>query len=103
MINKTKTTDILLQIAADMNPALTNPIDIKLGGEAPLFGSGGALDSMALVQFIVEVEAAVEDHFGHNIVLANERAMSQRRSPFLTIQSLANYIDELLTEVLKTA
>jgi hypothetical protein len=100
------TADILALItraAADMNPALATPIDIARGADAPLFGPGAPLDSMALVRFIVEIEALVEDETGTAIILASERAMSQRRSPFLTLGSLAAYVNELLAETTKDA
>ena len=89
---------LLLRTAADMNSSFTRPIEVEKGADAILFGPEGALDSMGLVQFITEVEAVVEDEVGTSIVLANERAMSQRRSPFLSIGSLASYISELLAE-----
>ena len=99
----TEILNLLSRIAADFNPSLPRPIDIALGADAPLFGPGGALDSMALVQFVVEIEAAVEDETGTSVVLANERAMSQRRSPFLTLGTLASYIGELLKEAKEAA
>lgn len=89
---------LLLRVAADSNSSNPNPIDLARGADAPLFGAGAPLDSMALVRFVVEIEAEVEDLTGVPVVLANERAMSQRRSPFLTLGTLAGYITELLNE-----
>jgi D-alanine--poly(phosphoribitol) ligase subunit 2 len=89
---------LLLRSAEDMNPSLTSPIDIKKGADAALFGPQGALDSMGLVRFVGEIEAVIEDETGVSVVLASERAMSQRRSPFLTIGSLAAYVEDLLKE-----
>lgn len=92
------TLNMILCVASDMNPTFATPIDVAKGREASLFGPDGPLDSMALVQFIVEVESALEDTSGKEVVLADERAMSQRRSPFQTIGSLAQYIDQLLAD-----
>lgn len=89
---------LVIRAAEETNPSRRVPIDVQRGAEAPLFGSQGVLDSMALVQFIVEVETALEDHTGTSIVLASERAMSRRRSPFASIGSLVEYIEELFTE-----
>jgi hypothetical protein len=33
---------------------------------------------------------------GHDIVLSDERAVSQRRSPFRDVPSLVQYIDQLV-------
>jgi acyl carrier protein len=95
---KNNLIELILRIAEEMNPTLARPIDIAKAAEAGLYGFSGILDSLALVRLIVEVEVAVEDQFGVALVLASERAMSQRRSPFLTVGSLADYIEALLQE-----
>ena len=61
-----------------------------------LFGPGGRLDSLGLVNFIAEVEARLEDNFDTVITLADEKALSQKRSPFHTIGSLSEYVGSLL-------
>lgn len=66
--------------------------------ESILYGPGAVLDSFALVRFIVVLESAVEEKFGITVVLASQNAMSQKRSPFRTVQSLASYIEEILKE-----
>ena len=91
-------TQLILQVAQEQHPPLLRPADIERGAAAGLYGPGGALDSLALVRFIIELEAAVQDKFGVPVVLANERAMSQKHSPFLTVGSLAGYLEELLIE-----
>ena len=66
------------------------------GENTKLFGSDGVLDSIGLVSFIVFVEEVLEDEFGISIVLADEKAMSRRTSPFSRISYLADYILELI-------
>jgi hypothetical protein len=95
---KDEITKIILKIAEEQNLTLPSPVDISKGAEAGLYGPGGVLDSLALVRFIVEIEAAVEDRFGTSVILASERAMSQRRSPFLTVGALAEYTEEIIKE-----
>jgi acyl carrier protein len=56
-----------------------------------LFGHDGLLDSIGLVGAIAEIELRVREQFGGSLVLADERAMSQTRSPFRTVGSLADY------------
>ena len=63
-----------------------------------LFGKGGQLDSLALVSLIIEVEEKIADEFGVSIVLADERALSQKNSPFLTLQTLNQYVSLLIDE-----
>ena len=65
-----------------------------------LYGSKSKLDSLGLVNLIVTVEQNIEDEFDIAITLADERAMSQKYSPFRTIGSLVEYIEMLLKEML---
>ena len=63
-----------------------------------LFGGGGLLDSIGLVTFIVEVEERLEVEFDVSVILADEKAMSRRTSPFARISYLADYILEVINE-----
>lgn len=63
-----------------------------------LYGEKGYLDSLALVRLIVSIEVMILKEFGKKIVLADEKAVSQKRSPFRTIESLAGYAEKLLNE-----
>ncbi len=63
-----------------------------------LYGDGGILDSIGLVGFIVEVEQSVEEEFNKTISIADEKAMSQKNSPFRTIGALTEYVSMKLEE-----
>ena len=63
-----------------------------------LFGEASQLESLELVSLILIVEENLEEEFDTIITLTNERAMSQKRSPFATVARLASYIDSLLKE-----
>ncbi len=60
--------------------------------ETVLFGSGSQLKSVDLVRLIVDIEFKLEMAFGIGDALSNEKAMSQKNSPFRTVFSLVNYI-----------
>lgn len=70
----------------------------ELGEATPLIGRRALLDSLGLVTLIVDLEQKIEVTFDVALTLANERAMSQKNSPFLTVGSLADYICALLSE-----
>jgi hypothetical protein len=44
------------------------------------------------------VEEAIRDKCGVSVTLADERAMSQARSPFRRVSSLADYAAQLISE-----
>jgi acyl carrier protein len=76
------------------------PYDPLSGSEETVFyGPGGALDSLALVSLILDVEEAVNARWGTSIVLTDERAVAQRRNPFRDVASLADHVMSRLEEV----
>jgi hypothetical protein len=72
---------------------LRDPDDrIACDEKTVLYGSGGALDSLGLVSLILDVELAVNDLTGGNLVLADAQAMAQRRNPFRDVRSMVDYV-----------
>tara|TARA_B110000858_G_C17507780_1_gene339019 strand:- start:204 stop:497 length:294 start_codon:yes stop_codon:yes gene_type:complete len=67
---------------------------IELTLDSKLFGGGGPLDSMSLVNLLVDLEDLIEEDFGISITLADEKAMSRRTSPFSRVKNLVEYIEE---------
>jgi len=76
----------------------TLPKPLSGQGNETIFGPGGVLDSLDLVNFLADLEYRLDESFERKIVLASERAMSQHRSPFRDVDSLTAYISELLAE-----
>ena len=64
----------------------------------PLFGRDGVFDSMGLVSLVVAVEEAISDEHGEEITLADQRAMSEKKSPFVNTEALAEYAQKLIDE-----
>lgn len=86
----------LMREIEDYNEQLECPIDVKQGESCVLFGKGSVIDSIELVSLIIAIEQAAQDCFGKPIALVDERAMSQKNSPFRTVGALADYIVFLL-------
>ena len=74
------------------------PETARSGDNPAIFGSGGALDSLGLVNFLADLEYRLAEVYGRDLVLASERAMSRSRSPFRDVDTLTAYILELLAE-----
>jgi acyl carrier protein len=64
--------------------------------DTPLLGPASAVDSLGLVMIVTTFEAAVNEEFDSTIVLANEKAMSMRHSPFRSVSALSEYALGLL-------
>lgn len=66
--------------------------------ETPIHGVDGGLDSLGLVNFLVAVEEGLERDFGAPIMLSDDRALAREPSPFESVRTLVEYIDDLLRE-----
>ena len=83
---------LVLRVVAAVNTERPADAPISSDLQAMLFGEGAALDSLGLVNLIVAIEQEMEDEWDVSIALADEKAMSQRRSPFRTLGALIDYI-----------
>ncbi len=82
--------DMIIDTAKDLGDDELK-LSEELSADTRLFGKNGALDSMGLVTLIVAVEQAIEDRYDKSIALADEKALSQARSPYRSVASLAEY------------
>lgn len=94
---KCRVKKIVVDAVNELNELLDNKVLINDEGDSELYGQGGVLDSISLVTLIVKVEEKIESEFGSPIILANEKAMSQKRSPFLSVNTLSEYIESLIS------
>ena len=74
----------------------TNLLENDLNDDTPIFGAKSNIDSLGLVTLLINIEQKIEDEMNVNITIADERAMSQKNSPFKTIKSLTNFITDKL-------
>lgn len=93
---QSKIENIILDTLQDLNEELNSDELENPTKDTKLFGGDGALDSLSLVLFITDLEEKISDEFNKEIVLADERAMSRKTSPFRSVQSLSIYVQNLL-------
>jgi acyl carrier protein len=98
MTQNEKLAQLIFDAIDEINTQLSDDKRLEKLPTTALYGDKGKLDSLGLVNFIVAVEQKLQDEFDFPLTLATERAMSQQHSPFRTVQSLINYIMELLEE-----
>ena len=70
-------------------------IDVELTKDSPLMGRTRILDSMGLVNVLVDIETAFLDD-DVEVSLTSETAMSSRISPFRSVRSVCNFIAQQL-------
>lgn len=90
--------EVIFAAIDNFNPLLPPERQLEKSTDTVLFGKSGKLDSLGLVNLIVEVEQKIEDEFSVSLTIADERALSQKVSPFKTVGYLGDYIAILLEE-----
>ena len=91
MIDRTLALEIVLSAlkdAVDQNGGDTSGVT----DETVIVGPGAVIDSIGVVSLIVDIEQRLEMDHQVSVTLANDRAMSQRNSPFRTAAVLADHI-----------
>jgi len=96
MISKEKVNEIIFKCVDETN--IEDGTNISKDLNIILMGTDSEIDSLGLVSLIVVIEEAINIEFDVSITLADEKAMSQRVSPFKTLDTLSNYVTSLLNK-----
>ena len=97
-MNDADVLDLVKTTVEDLNSELGFDHLSNVTSDSDLFGGPSGVDSLSLVRIIAEVERAVGERFGRPVVLADERAMSRRNSPYRTVGTIAELVRERLAE-----
>ncbi len=89
-MEKTKINEIVIAALQD----ILDDDSVSVNSDTVLLGRNAVVDSMGLVNLIVDIEGELSDN-GLEVTLTSEKAMSQRNSPFKTVGTLTDYIKEL--------
>jgi D-alanine--poly(phosphoribitol) ligase subunit 2 len=81
-----------------INAEKDSAVKLTMSEEAALMGAEANLDSFELVSLVLSVESKLGEDLGAGIILADEKAMSQRSSPFRTVGAMADYIVKVIEE-----
>ena len=82
----------------ELNEQLPSGVHVDKALDAPLYGSTGKLESLDFVTLIMEVEEKINAELGTDITIADENLLSKEKSPFSTLGTLIDYLNELLTK-----
>jgi acyl carrier protein len=88
---KTTIESIVQEVLRQANLARPADQQLDVAMDAPLFGEGSRLDSLALVALVIDVEDGLRAH-GVSLDLSDAQALSRRHSPFRTTRTLVDYI-----------
>lgn len=77
---------------AELNRQLPSDAQLRGDPETALIGSGGSLDSLGLITFLVSLEDMIQSRLGVSVALVDEELMADETGPFRTAGSLATWI-----------
>jgi len=97
-MNKSTILEIVFSNVNSLVDTLPDEQKFTVSSNTVLFGKGSNIDSLSLVSLIVDLEATFADEYDLEISLTDDRAMMRKKSPFDSVQSLVDYINELVNE-----
>lgn len=93
-----KVKKIIIDAIEELNEQLEVNQKIEYKEDLKLVGSKSVLDSISFVTLVAIIEDLISERFDQNIVIVNDKAFSQERSPFYSVTTLSNYIVDLIKE-----
>ena len=98
MNNQKSIVNLVYAVIDEVNMDLPSTQKLKKSLDTQLYGDKSEIDSLSLVNVVVLTEQKIEDEFNITINLADEKAMSQKNSPFRTIETFVEYIEKSVNE-----
>lgn len=98
IIEKDKIMGIVIESINEITDEWEIKCDYPILAETRIWGGESSLTSMNIVNIIVCIEEKIADAYNLQITIADEKAFSQSKSPFKSVESLTNYIVGLISE-----
>src|SRR5260370_306598 len=98
MATEERVSKAVFSAVDELNTQLPTGVSVEKSLDAPLYGAGGKLESLDFVTLIMEVEEKINAEFGTGITIADENLLSKAKSPFSTLRTLIEYLEELLEQ-----
>lgn len=88
-MDKTQIKEIIIEAFTDLLE--TKDVKINVDSSTALIGTDSVIDSLDLVTLVVDIESRLLDE-DIEVSIISEKAMSQKNSPFLSINHLSEFI-----------
>ena len=87
---------VVFEAVDEVNQMLPREKRIPKSLDTVLVGASAAIDSLALVNLIVEVEQRISEAFHSTLNLADQRSAGPNQKPLQTIGALVEYLNHFL-------
>lgn len=91
--------DLIKESIDELNEQLDDDKQLMYSSEVRLLGKNASIDSMEFVTFITILEERISDELDQDIKIVSDKAFSRERSPFLSFESLEEFVTELIKDV----
>jgi hypothetical protein len=92
IINKKILGDFIIQELCDTQEIGLISADHSISGDSNLIGSNRIIKSRTFVELMLSIEEYLEDQYDLDFDWTSDKAMSGKRSPFLTVNTLIEFI-----------
>ena len=93
---KEKIQEIILASLKEFNEEEDESNLLEVSKNTILLDKKGKLDSLGFVTLVVIIESNIFNKLDKNITIVSEKAFSKKYSPFKDVESLTEFIAELL-------
>jgi len=93
---KEKIKNIVMDSLQEFNEEKGKDEALEISKDTILLDKQGKLDSLDFVTLIVIIESNIFNKLDKNITIVSEKAFSKKYSPFKDVESLTEFIAELL-------
>ena len=96
--DKSQILEIIFKVIDEHNKL--NPKELKLEkeDETILLGYNGVLDSLGLINFLVELESKINEDLQNNFSIIDENLFLDQNGPYSNINKLAEFILRKISE-----
>jgi acyl carrier protein len=91
-----KIQEIILDSIKEFNKEKVKDEVLEISNDTALLDVNGKLDSLDFITLIVIIEENISDKLGKNITIVSEKAFSKKYSPFKNVNTMTEFIVELL-------
>ena len=93
---RNKLFKVLESVIKDLNDELEYDSLRNIQNETPIFSGEFSIDSISLAILIGDFEMSIREQLGLKVILADEKAMSRKNSPYKTVGTLLDFTLERL-------
>ena len=93
---KEKIQKIILDSLKEFNEEKAKDEVLEISNDTVLLDVNGKIDSLDFVTLIVIIENNIFNKIGKNIIIVSEKEFSKKYSPFKNVETLTEFIVELL-------